>query len=157
MNLTKGGPACQSFYRGKRKKARDMFVPGPFDHDSYLFFFFFTAFFFAFLAAFFFVAFLAAFFLAFFLAFFAAFLAAFFLAFFAGFFLAGFFGAAGLGAIIGASMPISAASTPQQYTGSSYTSPVRVTSIFRPQTLHSYCTILSISIPVPLLWTSNRA
>src|SRR5574341_1553862 len=137
MNLTKGGPACQSFYRGKRKKARDMFVPGPFDHDSYLFFFFFTAFFFAFLAAFFFVAFLAVFFL--------------------GFFLACFFVAAGLGAISGASMPISAASTPQQYTGSWYTSPVRVTSIFRPQTLHSYCTILSISIPVPLLWTSNRA
>src|SRR5512139_3655381 len=116
--------------------------------EAFFFAFFFAVFFFAafFLVAFFFAAF-------FFTAFFFAFLAAFFFAaFFAAFFLAGFLLTAGAtSAVCSSGTFTSVASRPQQYTGSSYTSPVLVTSIFLPHTLHSYCIIFSIPICIPLL------
>src|SRR3990172_8027709 len=92
----------------------------------------------------------------FFLAFFAAFFfTAFFFAFFLAFFPAGFF--------FTANAPVekmdssscwalaSDASTPQQNTGSSYTPPLLVTSIFLPPPLPSYCPSRSISIQISLL------
>jgi len=105
-----------------------------------------------FLATFFFVAF---FFVAFF--FVAFFFTAFFLAFLATVFFAAFFFAAGffLGAAAGADKRSGTftmvASMPQQYTGSSTTSPIAVTSNFLPHTLHPYCMIFSIAIRFALL------
>jgi len=126
-----------------------MLDPGALGICFFFYLLLFAAFFFAFFfVAFFFVAF---FFTAFFFAVF--FLAAFFAAFFFAFFFAGFglvtVTAADAGGAVGTLHSV--ASSPQQYTGSSYTSPVRVTSIFLPHTLHSYCMFFSIAIRVALL------